>query len=141
MGTDGLFIFYFSFYINYKHYDFFFILPMVFNTALSLVYFNVCPHSVVFHSTNVLSLIFQVLFILSIVFNPPLTLGPYVYPGWAVALGWVISCSSLTCVPAYIIYRFTKSRGRFMDVSILFSPFLTFTFICGCFLERHIYWM
>ena len=70
------------------------------------------------HCTSLsIVLCLQVLFILSVVYNPPLTLGTYMYPPWASALGWVISCSSLVCLPSYMIYRLTKTRGSLMDVS------------------------
>lgn len=60
----------------------------------------------------------QVLFILSLVYNKPIELGGYVYPDWALAVGWIISISSLVWIPIYMTYRFIKSKGNLKEVSI-----------------------
>ena len=51
----------------------------------------------------------QVLFVLSLVYPPPLVLNSYTYPDWATVVGWLITGSSLIPIPAYIIYRYFKT--------------------------------
>lgn len=51
------------------------------------------------------------LFILSFVAYEGLNLDGYVFPGWAEAVGWLVTCSSLACIPAYIVYSFLTTKG------------------------------
>lgn len=49
----------------------------------------------------------------------------YAYPDWAVPLGWVLTLSSVICIPLYMIYKFDKTRGSFKRVcnlKILLNP-------------------
>ncbi|GAU90055.1 hypothetical protein RvY_02529-2 [Ramazzottius varieornatus] len=52
-----------------------------------------------------------VIFILTLANYRPLELGTYVFPQWSVALGWVLTFSSIICIPAYMIYRLAIMRG------------------------------
>ncbi|XP_064088102.1 sodium-dependent serotonin transporter-like [Macrobrachium nipponense] len=36
-------------------------------------------------------------------------------PPWAVALGWVLTCSSIICIPLYIVYMFIVTPGTFRE--------------------------
>ncbi|ELU16974.1 hypothetical protein CAPTEDRAFT_180018 [Capitella teleta] len=56
-----------------------------------------------------------VLFILSLVYYKPIVLGSYVYPDWALGLGWVITASSLIWIPIYIVVRFFMTKGSLKD--------------------------
>lgn len=47
----------------------------------------------------------------SIVYKPPVGYGAYVFPWWALTLGWIIVLSSISCVPIYAVYKFQKSSG------------------------------
>ncbi|KAK7088491.1 hypothetical protein V1264_022404 [Littorina saxatilis] len=51
------------------------------------------------------------LFVLSFVGYQPLSLDGYNYPGWAVAVGWLITCVSVACIPAHIVYMFFSTPG------------------------------
>ncbi|KAL5016175.1 hypothetical protein ScPMuIL_005764 [Solemya velum] len=52
------------------------------------------------------------LFILSVVFPQTPKYGSYVYPPWSLNLGWVIVCSSLFFIPAYMVYKFIITPGN-----------------------------
>ncbi|XP_049543532.1 sodium-dependent serotonin transporter [Anopheles darlingi] len=39
----------------------------------------------------------------------------YEYPEWSVAAGWVLTLSSVLCIPTYVIYKFLKSPGDLRD--------------------------
>lgn len=56
------------------------------------------------------------IFISAISRTKGLQLQSYVYPGWSNALGWLITCSSMFCVPLYIVYAFCRADGSFMQV-------------------------
>lgn len=44
--------------------------------------------------------------------------GNYVYPTWSLALGWLMTASSVICIPTYAIYKFAKTPGSFLEVSL-----------------------
>lgn len=60
--------------------------------------------------------IFQVILIFSVLNNEDMLGEEYYYPSWAVPLGWVLTASSVMCIPLYMIYKFDKSRGSFKRV-------------------------
>ncbi|XP_055856388.1 sodium-dependent serotonin transporter [Episyrphus balteatus] len=35
----------------------------------------------------------------------------YKYPEWSIAAGWALTSSSILCIPIYIIYKFSSSKG------------------------------
>lgn len=39
----------------------------------------------------------------------------YVYPTWALALGWLLTASSVACIPIYAIYKLLTIPGTFME--------------------------
>lgn len=47
----------------------------------------------------------------AIINNPPLRYQDYLYPTWAVALGWGFALSSVAMVPAVACYKLFKARG------------------------------
>uniref|UniRef100_A0A671FNP7 Transporter n=1 Tax=Rhinolophus ferrumequinum TaxID=59479 RepID=A0A671FNP7_RHIFE len=49
--------------------------------------------------------------VVSIINFKPLTYDDYVFPLWANWVGWGIALSSMSLVPAYIIYKFLSTRG------------------------------
>lgn len=51
------------------------------------------------------------LFVLSVSNSPPPEYGHYVYPYWSLTVGWLIVCSSLVCIPIYIVAYFCKTTG------------------------------
>jgi hypothetical protein len=65
-----------------------------------------------------------VIFISAIARTRKLQLQSYVYPEWSNALGWAITCSSMFCVPLYILYAFCRANGSFREVT---KALLSFT--------------
>ena len=57
----------------------------------------------------------------------PLTLGEYNYPEWSRLLGWIITCSSLSCIPIYAVYHFWHAPGEnfFEKAKKSFQPAIT----------------
>jgi hypothetical protein len=47
----------------------------------------------------------------------PPTYGSYVYPGWAIALGWIIAMCSIVPMPAVAVYRIAMAKGSLCQVS------------------------
>lgn len=41
--------------------------------------------------------------------------GTYEYPGWALGFGWMLTFSSLICIPTYTIYKFFSYPGNFKE--------------------------
>ncbi|KAG8180089.1 hypothetical protein JTE90_027869 [Oedothorax gibbosus] len=59
-----------------------------------------------------ISPLFLIIVIVSaIVNNPPLRYQDYLYPTWAVALGWGFALSSVAMVPAVACYKLYKAKG------------------------------
>lgn len=57
-------------------------------------------------------------FIFSLVKYIPLTYNKvYVYPTWAIGLGWSLALSSMVCVPLVMIIRLCQTEGSFLVVS------------------------
>jgi len=67
--------------------------------------------------TNALLRIFQTIFLFYCVKWKPLVVSGFVYPGWANAIGWMLSLASLSCVPAYATYTLCKGKGTLREVS------------------------
>lgn len=59
----------------------------------------------------------QFVVVVSIINFKPLTYDDYIFPLWANWVGWGIALSSMTLVPAYIIYKFLSMRGSVWEVS------------------------
>ncbi|XP_059166029.1 sodium-dependent serotonin transporter-like, partial [Physella acuta] len=55
------------------------------------------------------------LFILSIMDSPPPQYGAYVYPHWALTLGWLLVCTSIMCIPVYIVVSFFRTPGNLKE--------------------------
>lgn len=54
--------------------------------------------------------------IFAICFYQPLKYnGVYEYPGWALGFGWLLTFTSLICIPAYFIYKFFSYPGNFKE--------------------------
>lgn len=67
---------------------------------------------------SLFGIVFQALFVLSIWAYDGMVLEGYTYPGWSIAVGWCITCSSLICIPIYIVYKFITTPGTFKQVCI-----------------------
>lgn len=55
----------------------------------------------------------------------------YSYPDWAYPLGWVLTGSSVMCIPLYMIYKFDRTRGGFKRVSFIEVDFYDEVFFCS----------
>lgn len=42
----------------------------------------------------------------------------YKYPEWGYKVGWVLTASSIVCIPLYIIYKFAITPGNIVQVCI-----------------------
>ena len=40
----------------------------------------------------------------------------YEYPGWAIAIGWLLILASLLWIPGYAIYKFLQYPGTLREV-------------------------
>ena len=45
----------------------------------------------------------------------------YKFPKWSLIFGWVLSISSIICIPIYAIYKFLATRGSVGEVSVVYS--------------------
>ncbi|KPI99347.1 Sodium-dependent serotonin transporter [Papilio xuthus] len=53
------------------------------------------------------------LFVFSVLSHEEMLGGEYTYPGWSIAVGWVMTGTTVSCVPLYIIYKFIITPGSF----------------------------
>ena len=58
----------------------------------------------------------QFLFLVSLYMARPPSYGTYVFPAWSLAVGWLMVCASIICVPAYAIYKFLITPGTVQEV-------------------------
>ena len=65
-----------------------------------------------------LILILQFIFIFQFVTYSPLSYDKYKYPDWGQVIGWLLTLSSLSLIPAVMIYKLTKTTGTMKDVNI-----------------------
>jgi SNF family Na+-dependent transporter len=63
-------------------------------------------------------LIIFVLFIVSIYFFERPTMGSYEYPTGYIIFGWVINCSVMLPIPAYILYKFFSNKFCKSDINL-----------------------
>ena len=42
----------------------------------------------------------------------------YVFRCWAKTIGWLLTFSSLVCIPAYMIYRFITTPGNINNLTL-----------------------
>ena len=59
----------------------------------------------------------QFIFVFNLLTYSPLKFGDYVYPGWGQAIGWLLTVSSLTLIPAVMIYKLFKTTGTIKEVN------------------------
>ncbi|XP_022796296.1 sodium- and chloride-dependent creatine transporter 1-like [Stylophora pistillata] len=55
------------------------------------------------------------IFIFNLATYKPLKYGQYVYPGWGQTIGWLLTVSSLTCIPAVMICKLVKTTGTIRE--------------------------
>ncbi|XP_078599396.1 sodium-dependent serotonin transporter-like [Branchiostoma floridae x Branchiostoma japonicum] len=61
--------------------------------------------------TFICPIILAITIVLGLVYYESPVYGDYVYPGWAVGVGWGITGSSLVCIPLYAMYKFIMTPG------------------------------
>ena len=42
--------------------------------------------------------------------------GEYAYPAWTIMVGWILTASSLLCIPLYIVYKLAVTPGNIVQV-------------------------
>ncbi|XP_046679787.1 sodium-dependent serotonin transporter-like [Homalodisca vitripennis] len=52
-----------------------------------------------------------VIFVFSLLSYEEMLAGDYVYPEWSINMGWLLTASSISCIPVYIIYKFLITPG------------------------------
>jgi solute carrier family 6 serotonin transporter-like protein 4 len=85
------------------------------STALSLLTLDVC-----YRRRYMFSLL-QVIFIFSLLGYEEMLQGEYTYPAWTIMVGWMLTASSLICIPLYIVYKLIITPGNIMQVHTLQS--------------------
>ncbi|CAB1326217.1 unnamed protein product [Coregonus sp. 'balchen'] len=68
------------------------------------IFFRVCWR---FVSPIIISFIL----IFTVIQYKPITYNDYVYPGWSLAIGFLMAMSSVICIPIYALYKIGKSEG------------------------------
>lgn len=53
----------------------------------------------------------QFILVFTVIQYRPIAYNDYVYPGWAVAVGFLMALSSVLCIPAYALYRICRADG------------------------------
>ncbi|CAL8129654.1 unnamed protein product [Orchesella dallaii] len=56
-----------------------------------------------------------IIFIFSFFSYEELNTAEYQYPKWSIIVGWMLTLSSIICVPIYIIYMFIRTPGSFLE--------------------------
>jgi hypothetical protein len=59
----------------------------------------------------------QVIFIFSLLGNEEMLQGEYKYPAWTIMVGWILTASSLLCIPLYIVYKLIVTPGNIVQVN------------------------
>lgn len=63
------------------------------------------------------------IFLFNLVTYSPLSYGSYKYPGWGQAIGWILTASSLSLIPAVLIYKLLNTTGTIRErVRKLITP-------------------
>jgi hypothetical protein len=57
-----------------------------------------------------------VIFIFSLLGYEEMLQGEYTYPAWSIIVGWVLTASSLVCIPLYIVYKLIVTPGNIIQV-------------------------
>uniref|UniRef100_A0A8C6J5A6 Transporter n=1 Tax=Melopsittacus undulatus TaxID=13146 RepID=A0A8C6J5A6_MELUD len=61
-------------------------------------------------------------FLFSLIKYTPLTYNKkYVYPWWGDTLGWLLALSSMVCIPFWIVYKLSTTKGSLREVRLVSS--------------------
>lgn len=69
-----------------------------------------------------------VIFIFSLMGYDDMLGEEYEYPEWSIALGWILTLSSICCIPLYIVYKLLITPGTIRQVSDIYTWKSTFKF-------------
>lgn len=53
----------------------------------------------------------QFILIFTVIQYRPITYNHYQYPGWAVAIGFLMALSSVICIPLYAVFQLCRTDG------------------------------
>lgn len=53
----------------------------------------------------------QFILIFTVIQYQPITYNHYQYPGWAVAIGFLMALSSVICIPLYALFQLCRTDG------------------------------
>ncbi|CAH2224572.1 jg11743, partial [Pararge aegeria aegeria] len=57
-----------------------------------------------------------VLFVFSVLAHEEmLGANDYVYPRWSIHVGWLMTGTTVSCIPLYILYKFAITPGSFVN--------------------------
>ncbi|GLV41866.1 Serotonin transporter [Carabus blaptoides fortunei] len=75
---------------------------------------------------NYISPVFLLLiFIFSLLGYDEMLGGEYKYPEWSIKVGWVLTCSSIICIPLYMVYKFAITPGSLAQALTYDNDILT----------------
>ena len=72
-----------------------------------------------FISINVFFILFQVLFVYSVIIWEDPTFNGIEYPGWAIAIGWFLAAISVGMIPLVFVLTFFKMLFTGVSVTLL----------------------
>lgn len=61
-----------------------------------------------------------VIFIFSLLGYEEMLGEEYTYPEWSIVVGWILTLSSILCIPLYIVYKLLITPGTIKQVSVNF---------------------
>lgn len=53
----------------------------------------------------------QFILVFTVIQYRPISYNEYVYPAWAISIGFLMALSSVICIPIYAIYKVCRSEG------------------------------
>lgn len=59
----------------------------------------------------ILSIPSQFILVFTVIQYRPISYNDYVYPTWAISIGFLMALSSVICIPIYAIYKVCRSEG------------------------------
>ena len=59
---------------------------------------------------------FQFILAFTIIIHTPVTYGDYVYPGWAIGIGWIFALCSIVPLPVIAVMKLLQAEGTLWEV-------------------------
>lgn len=54
---------------------------------------------------------FQFILAFTVIQYKPITYNTYIYPAWAISIGFLMALSSVICIPVYAVFHVLRSEG------------------------------